>query len=149
MKEEVLFNKYPEEVQGMQNQVNGWVKNGLSGGLASMEESVMTRLAKLEKLWLEETLKDCGDGYVGGYTACKWCGKSAKFKDRYEKRVNTLCQEQKIIRAYYYCYRCRKGFCPLDDKLKIESQEISPGLRKISTQMGVQITFEPVAKLLW
>lgn len=149
MKEEDLIIKYKEELQGIKVQLKEWLKSGFAGGMAQMESAVMNHLSKLEKQWLEEILKECADGYTGAYVDCKWCGEPAKFKDRYEKRVNTLCQEQKIIRAYYYCSNCGKGFCPLDDKLKIESQEISPGLRKVTTQLGTQMPFEPTAQVLW
>src|SRR3990172_1154661 len=53
-----------------------------------------------------------GTGYVGLRAICS-CGNEARFKNYYDKREVTLGGELVIVRAYYYCKSCGRGFAPL------------------------------------
>lgn len=136
-------------VQGLNDWLVQWKAEGMPGGLGALEGQLMNRLAKMEKQWLKEALNDCGTGYQGSYTTCIWCGRLAKYKRNLSKRVNTMQHEQLIERAYYYCCRCGKGFCPLDQKLNIECEEVSPTLRRVLVELAAEIPFERVAKYIW
>lgn len=66
-----------------------------------------------------DATKQEGRGYVGGYSVCK-CGWAARYVRDYEKRIVSLHGERKVVRAYYYCSNCKKGFCPIDETLELD-----------------------------
>src|SRR5579871_6366345 len=47
------------------------------------------------------------------------CGKLARYKGDYARRIVTLHDKVCLYRAYYYCGECKKGFCPLDQVLDL------------------------------
>jgi hypothetical protein len=96
MNKEVLLSTYQEELQAFQADVQRWMQAGLPGGMAQIEHSILDRMAKVEKVWLQEALRECGTGRQGSYQPCRQCGKPAKYKGDYRKRINinSLQQEQ-------------------------------------------------------
>ena len=88
-----------------------------------------------------------GTGYVGPKVACA-CGGVAEFKSYNMKRYVSLCCEQMLKRAYYYCKSCGIGFAPLDKKLALDSFCTSIGVRTKVARLAAWIPFERLAKEL-
>jgi hypothetical protein len=51
--------------------------------------------------------------------ACLHCHKNAWCKGLRKRSIQTLAGWLTLERAYYYCRRCKQGFCPLDGSLGI------------------------------
>lgn len=149
MNTETVLSMFKTEVQTFEQEMKVWHEEDFKGGLSHVEHAIINHMAKVEKELLNEVILQIGTGYSGTYIACIKCNKMAKYKGLYDKRINTLQQEQILKRAYYYCYRCAMGFCPLDEKLKIKQEEISPGLRQVVTELSSQMPFSPVSEFLW
>src|SRR3990172_4892826 len=67
----------------------------------------------------EDATKQEGRGHVGSFAVCK-CGYMARYVRDYEKRIVTLHGERTVVRSYYYCSNCGKGFCPIDETLGLD-----------------------------
>jgi len=86
-----------------------------------------------------------GSGYCGPYIACSCENGRKKFKKYNSRQIVSLCGETTIIRAYYYCNSCRKGFVPLDAKLGLDSDYTSIGVRTKVARLASWIPFGDVS----
>ena len=64
------------------------------------------------------------------------CGGKARYKDMRPKPVLTVLGPAKMLRAYYWCSRCRQGQFPADIARDIEDTEFSPGVRRMLALVG-------------
>jgi hypothetical protein len=76
---------------------------------------------------------------------CSECQRVAKFHSYQQRRVVTVHGEVKVQRAYYYCQRCHRSYCPYDDVLGL-SDGISPGVRPLVCLAGTLVPFEDAAE---
>jgi len=76
---------------------------------------------------------------------CCHCGYAAKFHSYQQRRVLTVHGELKVLRAYYYCCRCKQSFLPYDDVLGLVD-EISPGLMPLVCLAGTLLPFADAAE---
>jgi len=77
--------------------------------------------------------------------ACPHCEYAAKFHSYQQRPVLTVHGEVRVLRAYYYCGRCKQSFIPFDDVLGLVDQ-ISPGLMPLICLAGTLLPFEDAAK---
>jgi hypothetical protein len=54
----------------------------------------------------------------------------------YRRTVVTLNGEPTLTRAYYHCRTCRKGFCPLDQQLRLGRDPHSAGVRALAARFA-------------
>jgi hypothetical protein len=85
--------------------------------------------------------------FVGPCLACH-CGAHARYEGRRDKTFITVLGELTINRAYYYCARCRAGFCPRDRELGLEAETVSPGVQRMIAMVGGTESFADGSKLL-
>jgi hypothetical protein len=76
---------------------------------------------------------------------CPYCEYAAKFHSYQKRPVLTVHGELEVLRAYYYCGRCKQSFIPYDDVLGLVDQ-ISPGLMPLICLAGTLLPFEDAAK---
>lgn len=69
----------------------------------------------------------------------------AKFHSYQQRRVVSAHGEVQLRRAYYYCSRCRAGYCPYDDVLGL-GDGLSPGVRPLVCPAGTLVPFEDAAE---
>ena len=77
--------------------------------------------------------------------ACCECQRVAKFHSYQQRRVVTVHGEVRVQRAYYYCQRCHRSYCPYDDVLGL-GDGISPGVRPLVCLAGTLVPFEDAAE---
>jgi hypothetical protein len=82
---------------------------------------------------LTELLRDSGP--LPASVACP-CGGKARYKDKRLKPIVTVLGPAKMLRAYYWCSRCRQGQFPADSARDIEDTEFSPGVRRMLALVG-------------
>src|SRR5262245_22427518 len=75
---------------------------------------------------------------------CSECQRVAKFHSYQQRRVVTVHGEVHVQRAYYYCQRCHRSYCPYDDVLGL-GDGISPGARPLVCLAGTLVPFEDAA----
>jgi len=76
---------------------------------------------------------------------CSECQRVAKFHSYQQRRVVTVHGEVHVQRAYYYCQRCHRSYCPYDDVLGL-GDGISPGVRPLVCLAGTLVPFEDAAE---
>jgi len=88
-------------------------------------------------------------GHSGPGRVCE-CGPSGRlqFKDYRRRVVVTLVGELHLVRAYYHCRCCGRGWVPLDEQIGLEGHGFSPGVRRLTSHLGGEVVFERVARFL-
>ena len=76
---------------------------------------------------------------------CRECDYVAKFHSWQSRRVVTVHGPVKVQRAYYYCQRCHRSYCPYDEVLEL-GDGISPGVRPLVCLAGTLVPFEDAAE---
>ena len=110
---------------------------------ATVREEVLAIGARL----LEASLAARGSGKAGARRACP-CGGSATFEGSRPKGVQTVVGWITIRRAYYACAACGHGHCPLDAALGVARDALSPGVRRLASQLGALLPFAGAARTL-
>lgn len=64
------------------------------------------------------------------------CGSQARYKDMRLKPILSVLGPAQMLRAYYWCSRCRQGQFPADIARDIENTEFSPGVRRMLALVG-------------
>lgn len=95
---------------------------------------------EIEQKIEEDATKQEGRGYVGRYAICK-CGCAARYVRDYEKRIVSLHGDRSVVRAYYYCGNCKKGFCPIDQTLELDGGCTTIAVRARIARLAALVPF--------
>jgi len=64
------------------------------------------------------------------------------------KTVSTVLGPVQVMRAWYHCRDCQRGFAPRDDQLGVAGTSLSPGLAEMIARAGAEVPFGKAAALL-
>lgn len=106
-----------------------------SGGLdtEAVELAFRAALHAAGAAGLSQLLREPGP--VQASVSCP-CGGQARYKDMRHKPILTVLGPAQMLRAYYWCARCRQGQFPADAARDIEDTEFSPGVRRMLALVG-------------
>ena len=96
---------------------------------------------------LEQRLNADTRDHLGPELPCP-CGGSALYHGRHEKTFESALGPLRLERAYYYCERCHRGFCPRDRALGVEGSSLSPGVLRMTGSAAAFVSFEESSALL-
>jgi len=81
-------------------------------------------------------------------TACS-CGRWARDKGRRSRQIQCLSGQVTLVRRYFYCRRCDKGFCPADERLGIrEGQGYTTRLVQQVVRVSTLLPYSGAVNLL-
>lgn len=120
----------------------------LSEDLGEAETVLRERLMAIGTQALEMHLEKRKLGYEGCSRRCR-CGESQRFVEYRPKTIATLLGDVTIQRAYYRCGSCKTSSLPYDERIGLGDGQVSPGLAKASTLMGIQEPFAPASQMLY
>lgn len=80
-------------------------------------------------------------GYEGSFIDCKSCKSKVKFQRYRPRPLITPFGKMSYERAYYYCYDCKRGEAPIDERLEVGSREFSPRLQRIIAREAAHSSF--------
>jgi len=95
---------------------------------------------EIEQRIEEDATRQESRGYCGSWSMCE-CGGMARYVRDYEKRVITLHGERKIVRSYYHCGDCGKGFCPIDRTLELDGGCTTIAVRAKIARLAALVPF--------
>jgi hypothetical protein len=124
-----------------------WLRTTDGLALADAEQRVRATVLAIGSLLLEAGLAARGTGKTGARIACA-CGGAAIFQGYRPKAVQTLVGWVTVRRAYYACFQCGHGSCPLDAALGLARDSHSPGVRRLAARFGALMPFDPAAAAL-
>lgn len=136
---------------GIAGQVLEWmVAEGLelSEDLTTLEPLVLEHMRRIGAKRIERHLAQRKLGYAGARRACR-CGGTQRFVEYRGKGVATLLGPVRIRRAYYRCEGCGASALPYDQQAGLGDGQVSVGLAKAATLLGVQEPFETAARMLY
>ncbi len=96
---------------------------------------------------LEAVLAGDGDGYAGPYAKCG-AGHRAGYAGCRPKTVITVLGPVQMMRAWYHCAECGRGFAPRDEQLGVAGASLSPGLAEMIARAGAEVPFGTAAALV-
>lgn len=115
--------------------------------LEKTEREVVEIGQEIREVIERETLDALGSGYQGSHFTCA-CGRSARYVALIGRHLVTLNGARRLVRAYYHCTACRRGFCPLDARLGIGRGESSVGVRALAARFASYLPFEKATQEL-
>jgi len=120
---------------------------GQGTGLGVLEEAMRAALASSGARLLQAVLDGDDDGYAGPHAKCP-SGHQATFAGRRPKTFTTVLGPVRVIRAWYHCAGCGRGFAPRDERLGVAGTSLSPGLAQMIARAGAEVPFGKAAALL-
>jgi len=96
---------------------------------------------------LEAVLAGGDDGYAGPHVKCG-AGHGAGYAGSRPKTVRTVLGPVRVMRAWYHCAGCERGFAPRDDQLGVAATLLSPGLAEMIARAGAEVPFGKAAALI-
>lgn len=120
----LLAEKFPEKGSTMQR----------------IEELTEEIGREIEQRIEDDATRQESRGYSGSWSICE-CGGMARYVRDYEKRVVTLHGERNIVRSYYHCAHCGKGFCPIDRTLELDGGCTTIAVRAKIARLAALVPF--------
>ena len=120
---------------------------GAGSGLGVLEQAMRAALAAAGARLLEAVLAGGGDGYAGPHVKCA-AGHQAGYAGSRPKVVSTVLGPVQVMRAWYHCPECERGFAPRDDQLGVAGTSLSPGLAEMIARAGAEVPFGKAAALI-
>jgi hypothetical protein len=115
--------------------------------LAAAEGIVRDGVLAIGARVLEASVAAHGTGKAGARRPCA-CGGEAVCEGYRPKGVQTVVGWITVRRAYYVCPACGHGHCPLDATLGLARDSLSPGVRRLTSQLGALLPFAAAARTL-
>ncbi len=142
---------HQEQIQRLTRQFQEQLKKSLpldpTLTLDEMEKLAHQIGEQVKEAVQKDLLQSRGTGYTGSYARCS-CGQPARYIACYQRQLITLNGLQVIRRAYYYCPKCRQGFCPLDTQIGIGRGQCSVQVCALLTRFASYLPFATAAKEL-
>jgi len=120
---------------------------GTGSGLGVLEQAMRAALATAGARLLEAVLGGGDDGYAGPHVKCG-AGHQADYAGSREKTVSTVLGPVQVMRAWYHCAGCGRGFAPRDEQLGVAGTVLSPGLTEMIARAGAEVPFGKAAALV-
>lgn len=76
------------------------------------------------------------------------CGHRGRYKEMQKRTLVTVHGLVELVRPYYYCAHCRKGFAPLDAALQLDEDSTSTKMRTWAAEIGAKEAFAEGAQTL-
>jgi hypothetical protein len=105
------------------------------------EEELRALQNEIEKIIQEDTYEAIKEPITENHIRCH-CGHKARYKDTYEKVLNTGRTEVKLKRRAYYCKNCKKLIYPLDDIYGLTGvKAFSPMMTSIMSYLASKMSY--------
>ena len=79
---------------------------------------------------------------------CPHCPGWARYRRSVPRTLLTRHGERRLVRRYYYCSTCGRGFAPLDRQLGLSREATTPTVRRFAAQLAAHLPFAEAALLL-
>jgi hypothetical protein len=112
-----------------------------------LEQAMRAALTAAGARLLEAVLAGGDNGYAGPHAKCG-AGHQAGYAGCRPKTISTVLGPVQVIRAWYHCRDCKRGFAPRDDQLGVTGTSLSPGLAEMIARAGAEVPFGKAAALL-
>ncbi|NIN68993.1 MAG: ISKra4 family transposase, partial [Anaerolineae bacterium] len=78
---------------------------------------------------------------------CPQCGRSVRSLALVPRTVETMVGELTLERPYFYCRRCKQGFCPLDEALELSEHKKQWDIQEAGARLAAEVPFEEAQEL--
>lgn len=120
----------------------------LTGDLGQVEQVLREQVLKIGAEALRLHVQDQRGGYEGSRRRCP-CGGHQAFKGYRPRVLATLLGDVPMRRAYYRCPSCRATCFPFDEQAGLGDEQVSVGLAKAATLLGIHEPFASASRMLY
>ena len=113
----------------------------------ALETAMRRRTLQMAARLLEQRFNRDHSDYQGSSWPCA-CGRRARYVERRWKSFHSVVGELRLERAYYYCWECKRGFCPRDRALGLDATSLSPAVVRMIGTVGAMVSFQEGSELL-
>ncbi|MGC0142603.1 ISKra4 family transposase [Pseudactinotalea sp. Z1732] len=116
--------------------------SGRGGVLEAIERAAQRSAAAIGLAAVAGVVNWAAEQQAGAGTVCKGgSGHTVRLVATRPKTVRTLLGPIEVIRGYYHCRACARGFAPLDERLGITGTSLSPGLSRACALAGAEMAY--------
>lgn len=116
--------------------------------LKEMSDLLQGKKQEFASSMLQEFIHSQCAGYLEQKKAnCPHCGKVVSKNEDSFRVIETLLGATDITRPYFYCRRCKFGFAPLDETLKLSNRRKQDDLQQIALEFLAEMPFERASEL--
>lgn len=83
------------------------------------------------------------------YAACPECGKKHKRRRMASREIETRHGPSLIERPYFYCPKCKIGYCPVDNDLELSPGKKQSDLQDLALEFMAEMPFERASELFY
>jgi hypothetical protein len=81
------------------------------------------------------------------YCDCPICGKRLKaWNEKAKRTIESLGGRLDLYRPYFYCKKCKHGFCPLDEALGLATSPKQHDIQDVEAWLSSELPFETAAE---
>ena len=113
----------------------------------ALETGARRRAMKVTVRVIEKAINADHNDYAGATRPCP-CGGRARYAGRRKKVLQSSLGKMTLVRAYYHCGKCGRGFYPRDRALGVEDTWLSPAVTRMIGVVGAMEPFEDGSRLL-
>jgi hypothetical protein len=113
----------------------------------AIETAVRRQAMRVAARAVEGRLNADTSDHTGPTVPCS-CGQHARYAGRRSKTFESVLGRLALVRAYYHCAACERGFCPRDGALGLGGGSLSPGVLRMVGRVGAMVSFEEGHELL-
>jgi len=134
-----------EQAGKMYDELREWRAEHKEASFDELVSAVRPKRRELVGELLEMLALQHGNGAVAEGKECEECGERMVDKGELERIALHGEGDSVLKRIHYYCPRCRNGFFPLDEQLKLSNHSWTPETIKQMMRLGVEIASYPRA----
>jgi len=113
-----------------------------------IETTARSYAMKFAAQFIQSAVNGDHSDYVGPFCSCVQCGSPARFGGRKSKLIVTVVGEITLLRAYYVCEHCGRGFYPRDTRLHVDGGSLSEGLTRMIGLTAALVSFREAEELI-
>ena len=76
------------------------------------------------------------------------CGRRAEYKVKRARGIATLCGPVTVVRAYYYCPHCKRGYTPWDRRQGLDQHQWTASVKALVAEVAGCLTYQETVRLL-
>jgi hypothetical protein len=133
-----IFDFWIDEVEGMTDGA------GLEGIVEKMFEKRQELMGKIVRQIIEEHFFEELNRET---MVCPQCDKVLTRGGMLGRTVETMIGETRLIRPYFYCENCKRGFYPLDDALILSDRVKQWDMQELGASVAAEVPYNTAEEL--
>mgnify|MGYP000580150539 CR=1 FL=1 len=152
------FDALSEQIRGMGYKIVDQFVEAITPKLAHAGKMTLRELSDLFQEQKQQFFGQMLQGFIQllhrdtlnqEYAACPECGKQHKKRRTVSREIETRHGPSLIERPYFYCPKCKVGYCPVDNDLGLLPGKKQSDLQDLALEFMAEMPFERASELFY